>query len=71
MNRESTIAVYGLKDGKDNIRYDQAQYWARETDVSVSRAFEGLVDLERKGYIELVEENGQPKVIRKQNAVRI
>lgn len=56
MTRQETIQQFGLNDGNDEHRYDQAMYLAGMTDRAVWICFRSLVNLEKKGLIELKTE---------------
>lgn len=54
MNKEEIIKRYGKNDGYDLDRYEQAIMMASLTDNPISICFKGLINLENKGLINLV-----------------
>lgn len=54
MTKDETIKKFGKSDGYDEDRYHMAMEMAARTDHPVFVCFEGLINLENKGLIELV-----------------
>ena len=53
MTKEEIIKKYGKNDGLDEDRYEQAIEMSARIDKPVSMCFEGLINLENKGLINL------------------
>jgi hypothetical protein len=51
ITHEQILDKYGLKDGKDEIRLQEARRMAGLQDVSVETCFTILLDLEKRGLI--------------------
>ena len=58
MNKEETIKRFGRQDGCDELRWEGACEQSQLIDAPVFMCFEGLVNLEKKGLIEMID----PKV---------
>lgn len=56
MNKAEIIKRFGKNDGHDEDRYDMAVNMSANIDQPIFICFEGLVNLENKGSIELVVE---------------
>ena len=54
MSKDEIIERYGKKDGYDEDRYLAAMDMSAKTDRPLFICFEGLINLENKGLIELV-----------------
>ncbi len=50
---KTLIQKYGKSDGHDHDRLDQAAYLSTMNDISIEKAFIGLINLENKKLIEL------------------
>lgn len=57
MNKDEIIEKFGKKDGFDEDRYKEAVKIASLIDKPLFLCFEGLINLENKGLVELVSCN--------------